>query len=69
MAATSIAVAASETSLVYATAVLVAVSFVATGLVAWRVHPRNRLGPPAVAVGLMWILAKFPLPVPGWIDA
>ncbi|MEO3821696.1 sensor histidine kinase [Plantactinospora sp. B24E8] len=46
--------------------VVVASSFVAAGSVIWYVRPRNRSGPLLVAVGLLWTLAR--LPVPDGID-
>ncbi|MEU8382725.1 sensor histidine kinase [Streptosporangium sp. NPDC048865] len=45
------------------TAAGVAVAFVGAGLAAVRVRPRNRVGPLMIAVGLLWLLARFaPLP-------
>ncbi|MFI7635102.1 sensor histidine kinase [Nonomuraea sp. NPDC049400] len=34
---------------------LVGVSFLTAGIVAWREHPRNRVGPLMVALGVAWI--------------
>ncbi|MEQ4717615.1 sensor histidine kinase [Nonomuraea sp. B19D2] len=34
---------------------LVGVSFLTAGIVAWRAHPRNRVGPLMVALGVAWI--------------
>ncbi|MBF9132027.1 hypothetical protein I0C86_24110 [Plantactinospora sp. S1510] len=46
-----------------AVAVGVGLSFVAAGLVGWRARPRNRVGPLLVTVGVLWWLAKLPLPI------
>jgi signal transduction histidine kinase len=66
MPGSSVAVAPTVSAFVYATAVLAAASFIAAGMVAWRVRPHNRLGLLSVVVGVLWILAKFPLWLPEW---
>ncbi|MBE1485790.1 sensor histidine kinase [Plantactinospora soyae] len=44
-------------------AIGVGLSFVASGLVGWRTRPRNRMGPLLLTVGVLWWLAKSPLPI------
>lgn len=46
-------------------AVVLAASFLGMGAVAWRNHPRSRVGLLAVAVGVLMLLSRLPLhPVP-----
>ncbi|WP_449065000.1 sensor histidine kinase [Planomonospora algeriensis] len=59
----------------WALGAVVGVSFLGTGIVAWRLHPRNRVGPLMVAVGLAWIPQQLligdevPPPAAIWIGA
>ena len=46
-----------------AAAVVLAVSFLAMGVVAYRKHPQSRIGPLAVAVGVLITVAALPLPL------
>ncbi|MFG1707782.1 sensor histidine kinase [Nonomuraea sp. M3C6] len=39
-------------------------AFLGAGLVAWRLRPRNPLGPLLMAEGVLWTLHQFPLPLP-----
>jgi signal transduction histidine kinase len=50
-------------ALVLVTAAGLGLSFVVAGLVALRTRPHNRIGPLLIAVGVLWLIAKFvPLP-------
>ncbi|WP_230885058.1 sensor histidine kinase [Planomonospora sp. ID82291] len=55
--------------------VVVGVSFLGTGITAWRLHPRNRVGPLMAAVGIAWLPQQFligtaaPPPLVVWLGA
>ncbi|MFC4063147.1 sensor histidine kinase [Planomonospora corallina] len=59
----------------WALGAVVGASFLGTGIVAWRLHPLNRVGPLMVAIGIAWIPQQFligdgaPSPVVIWLGA
>ncbi|GGK85618.1 two-component sensor histidine kinase [Planomonospora parontospora subsp. parontospora] len=59
----------------WALGAVVGASFLGTGIVAWRLHPRNRVGPLMAAVGIAWIPQQLligdgaPAPFVVWLGA